>query len=73
MTHNAPLVDVAIGVAVATLVLILAPGYAVVAIIAIAVLLVVGVSFAVTGWRSRRAGRRRPASARRNFGRGGGF
>ena len=72
MTHNAPLVDVAIGVAVAILVLILAPGYAVVAIIAIGVLLVVGVSFAFTGWRGRLAGRRGD-SAKRNFRGGGGF
>lgn len=69
VTRSAPLVDVAIAVAVAIMVLIIAPGWAVVAILALAVLLVVGVSFALSGWR----GRRRRASASRNFRRGGGF
>jgi hypothetical protein len=51
--RSAPLLDMAIAVAVAILVLIVAPGYAVVAIVALVVLLVVGLSFAFTGWRGR--------------------
>ena len=63
VTRNAPLVDVAIAVAVAIIVVFIAPGWAVVAIVALAVLLVVGVSFAFTGWRGRRARHRSPRSA----------
>jgi hypothetical protein len=70
VTRSVPLLDVAIAVVVAILVLIIAPGYAVVAILALAVLLVVGISFAFTGWRGRQAGDRgrrasRPRSASR--------
>lgn len=54
VTRSASLVDVAIAVMVAIMVLIIAPGWAVVAIVAVAVLLVIGVSFAFTGWRGRR-------------------
>jgi hypothetical protein len=60
VTRSASLLDVAIAVAVAIMVLIIAPGWAVVAIVAVAVLLVVGVSFGVTGWRGRRARHRSP-------------
>jgi uncharacterized membrane protein YqjE len=73
VTRSAPLIDVAIAVLVAILVLIIAPGYAVVAIVALAVLLVVGVSFAFTGWRARRTPQRRRGGTTRNFKRGGGF
>lgn len=73
MTRSAAVLDVAIAVLVAILVLIIAPGYAVVAIVAFAVLLVVGVSFAFTGWRDRGTAQRRRAAATRNFKRGGGF
>jgi len=59
------LVDLAIALAVTILVLILLPGLAVVAILALAVLIVCGVSFAVVAWRrrgaSRTARRRAPA------------
>lgn len=53
MRRNTLLVDVAIALAVAGLVLILAPGLAVVAILVAVVLLVCGVSFAISGWRAR--------------------
>jgi uncharacterized protein HemY len=64
MRRNTLLVDLAIAVALTVLVLIIAPGLAVVAIIALLVLLVCGVSFAVMGWRRRR-GRHRAARSRR--------
>lgn len=46
--------DVAIAVALAILVLIIAPGLAIVAILGLLVLAVCGISFAVSGWRHRR-------------------
>ena len=65
MRRNTLLVDLAIAVAITILVLILAPGLAVVAIVALAVLVVCGVSFAVVRWR-RRGARRASASRRRS-------
>ena len=64
---RALLVDVAIAVALTIVVLIVSPGLAVVAILAVAVLLVCGVSFAIVGWRRRRGVRqtRRRTVARR--------
>lgn len=64
------LVDIALAVAAAILVLILAPGLAIVAILALAVLLVCAVSFAIAGWRGRRTvGRRGSRASRRPAGR----
>jgi hypothetical protein len=60
-------VDAAIAVALTIFVLIVAPGLAVVAILAVAVLLVCAVSWALTGRRRRREYRRpprRPAARR---------
>ena len=68
MTRNTLLVDLAIAVAITLVVLVILPGLAVVAIVAAAVLLVCGVSFAVGAWRRRRAryrSRPRRAVARR--------
>ena len=67
MTPNTLLVDLAIALAITILVLILLPGLAVVAIVALAVLVLCGVSFAVTRWRRRGAGHttRRRTPARR--------
>lgn len=65
MRSNILLVDAAIAVALAILVLIVSPGLAVVAIVAVAVLVVCGVSFAVVGWRRRSA--RRRANTRRTL------
>jgi uncharacterized protein HemY len=62
--RNLLLFDVAVALALAGLVLILAPGLAVVAIVAVVALVVCGVSFAVGRWRRRRA-RRRGAALRR--------
>jgi uncharacterized protein HemY len=53
--RNTVLVDAAIAVALTVLVLIIAPGLAVVALLALLVVVVCGVSFAVVGWRRRRA------------------
>jgi len=64
MRRNTLLVDLAIAVALTVLVLIISPGLAVVAIIALLVLLVCGVSFAAVGWRRRRARHRAPRSRR---------
>ncbi|MBV9366507.1 MAG: hypothetical protein JOY89_19915 [Solirubrobacterales bacterium] len=67
MRRNTLLVDLAIALAVTILVLILVPGLAVLAILALAVLVVCGVSFAVTRWRrrgSRQASRRRTPAPR---------
>jgi hypothetical protein len=55
VTRNTLLVDTGIALALTVLVLILLPGLAVVAILALFVLVVYGVSFAVVGWRRRRA------------------
>jgi drug/metabolite transporter (DMT)-like permease len=63
--RNVLLVDVAIALALAGLVLILSPGLAIVAIVAVAALLVCGVSFAIAGVRSRRSARHRRPLARR--------
>jgi len=62
--RNILLTDVAIALALAGLVLILSPGLAIVAILAVAVLVVCGVSFAVGGVRRRRVRRRMPRSRR---------
>jgi hypothetical protein len=64
---NTVLVDAAIAVALTVLVLIIAPGLAVVALVALFVLVVCGVSFAVVGWRRHRArlARRRAPRSRR--------
>jgi len=70
MRRNTLLVDAAIALAVTALVLILAPGLAVVAILALLALVVCGVSFAVAGWRRRRArrhARRHPPRSRRRL------
>lgn len=64
MRRNTLVVDVAIALAIAGLILIVAPGLAIVAILAVLALLVCGASFAAVGWRRRRA-RRRVASSRR--------
>ena len=64
MRRNTLLVDLAIALAVTIFVLILGPGLAVVAILALAVLIVCGVGFAVTRWRRR--GARRASSRRRS-------
>ena len=64
MRRNILLVDLAIALALAGLVLILAPGVAIVAILAVTVLLVCGLSFAVGGVRRRQARRRRARSRR---------
>jgi predicted lysophospholipase L1 biosynthesis ABC-type transport system permease subunit len=64
MRRNTLLVDAAIALALAGLVLIVAPGLAIVAILAVAALVVCGLSFAFTGWRGRRARRRAPRSRR---------
>ena len=67
MRRNTLLVDLGIALALTILVLILVPGLAVVAIIALAALVVCGVSFAVTRWRrrsARRASRRRTPARR---------
>jgi uncharacterized protein HemY len=73
MRRNTLLVDAAIALAVTALALILAPGLAVVGILALLVLLVCGVSFAVAGWRGRRARRharrRHPPRSRRRLAR----
>lgn len=53
MRQRLLLVDAGLGVALAVLVLVLAPGLAVAAIIAIGVLLVMGVTYAVGARRSR--------------------
>lgn len=65
MRRNVLLVDVVIALALAGLVLILAPGLAIVAIVAVVALLVCGVSFAIAGARKRRSARRRRPIARR--------
>ena len=65
MRRNTLLVDVLIALALAGLVLIVAPGLAVVAILAVAALVVSGVSFAIGGWRRQRAHRRAPRSRQR--------
>jgi predicted lysophospholipase L1 biosynthesis ABC-type transport system permease subunit len=62
--RNTLLVDVAIALAIAGLVLVVAPGLAIVAILAVLALVVCAVSFAFVGWRRRRA-RYRPSRARR--------
>ena len=49
------LVDIALALAVTMLVLILGPGLAVVALLAVAVLGVCAASFLIGGWRRRRA------------------
>ena len=64
MRRNTLLVDAAIALAIAGLVLIVSPGLAVVAILAVAALVVCGASFAVAAWRGRRARRRAPRSRR---------
>ena len=64
MTRNALLIDAAIAVILALLVIVLSPGWAVVGLIAIVVLLACGVAFALgaigTRWRRRRRSRSRP-------------
>lgn len=54
MTRNPLLADIAIAVALTILVLIILPGLAVVALIAVAVLLVCAISFAIGAVRRRR-------------------
>jgi hypothetical protein len=83
--RNVLLVDAAIAVAVAVFVLIIAPGLAVVGMLALLVIVICLVSFAIDGWRHRprqprpprRAPRRPPPrrpppprSARRTYGSG---
>ena len=74
MKRNTLLADRAIALAIAGLVLILAPGLAIVAILAVLALVICAVSFAFVGWRRRRARyrgsrtrhpRARPPAARR--------
>ena len=69
MRRNTLLADLAIALAIAGLVLILAPGLAIVAILAVLALVICVLSFAFVGWRRRRAryrgSRTRRPSARR--------
>jgi uncharacterized membrane protein YjjP (DUF1212 family) len=76
MTRNPLLIDLAIAVLCALVVLIVSPGVAIDAIIAVIVLAVCGLSFAFSrrrgrghrpiaaGYRARRAGSRRPGRRR---------
>ena len=65
MSRRILLIDLGIALVLAILVLIISPGVAVAAMIALAVLVVCGVSFALDAWRrprrmrTGRAGRRR--------------
>jgi Flp pilus assembly protein TadB len=60
MRSNPLLVDLAIAVALTIFVLIVTPGLAVVAILAVAVLVVCGISWVFAGRRRRRRAYRRP-------------
>jgi drug/metabolite transporter (DMT)-like permease len=62
--RNTLLVDAAIALAIAGLILIVAPGLAVVAILALLAVVVCGLSFAFSRWRGRRARRHVPRSRR---------
>ena len=64
MKRNTLLVDLAIALAIAGLILIIAPGLAIVAILALVALVVCAVSFAFVGWRRRRGRLRAPRSRR---------
>ena len=58
------LVDLAIGVLVAIIALIVSPGFAITAIIALVVLLIVTVSLLIGMGRRRRRGRAKPGGGR---------
>jgi hypothetical protein len=62
--RNTLLADLAIALAIAGLVLIIAPGLAIVAILAVLALVICAASFAFVGWRRRRARYRRSRTRR---------
>ena len=64
MIRNVLIVDIAIALLIGLLVLLLSPGLAVAAIIALVVLVACGVSLLWGAWRTRRSRRRAPRGGR---------